>query len=160
MISQGIRNYLKAIGKKGGMQRASTLNSATRISQARKAVLSRWMRQRFGVDCFEKMGLPGWEVVDAGLRDLANGVLSSVNALAVAEVRPKLRFLGVPVPDVSHRTLQTRIALYHMMEKKHGDMAYARFCAVLERVDSFCDALASMTPVLERSPHRNRRWCA
>lgn len=160
MLLQSTRNYFKAIGKKGGKQRASALDAATRVAQARKAVVTRWMRQRFGVDRFENMGLPGWEVVDAGLRDLANGVLSSVNALAVTEVRPKLRFLGVPVPDTAQHTLKTRMTLYRMMEQQHGDMAHARFCALLERVDSFCDALASRAPALHGSPHRNRRWCA
>ncbi len=160
MIPQNIHNYLSKIGKKGGKQRAKNLTLAARSSQARKAVLSRWMHKRFGVDRFEKMGIPGWEIVDSGLDDLANGNLASVNALAVAEMRPKLRFLGIPVPHVFSPNANIRASLYRAMEDQHQDMAYARFCALLERVDSFCHALTAIVSLPQHSAHRNRRWYA
>lgn len=160
MTPKNIRKYLKTIGKKGGLERAKKLNSETRSSQARNAVMSRWMNKRFGTDSFEKMGIPGWEIIDSGLRDIVNGNLSSVNALAVAEARPKLRFLGIPVPDVTKQISNIRTLLYNTMEKQEGDMAHPRFCALLERVDSFCHALSSITPIPQCSPHRNRRWYA
>ncbi|OGQ45878.1 MAG: hypothetical protein A3I05_08275 [Deltaproteobacteria bacterium RIFCSPLOWO2_02_FULL_44_10] len=106
------------------------------------------------------MALPGSEIVDAGLRDLICGNFLSVPALAVAELRPKLRFLGVPVPDVSNHLSHPRMKLYHAMETQHRDMAYVRFCALLTRMDSFCDSLASLMPPLKHSTHRRRRWCA
>lgn len=130
------------------------------MSQARRAIVSRWMKQRFGTNNFEKLGIPGWEIVDLGLRDLADGNHSSVAALAVAEVRPRLRFLGVPVPDVLIQNTNIRMRLYRTMEEQHQDMAHARFCALLERVDSFCDTLAVQIRIPKHSTHRHRRWCS
>ena len=160
MISQKVRNYLKVIGKKGGKKRARKLSSAALSSQARDAVMSRWLRQRFGVDHFKALALPGGEIVDSGLRDLAHGNLSSTEALAVAELRPRLRFLGVPVPARVNQTAHPRTLLYRTIEAEEGDMAYVRFCALLERLDSFCDSLASIIPVPRQTAHRHRRWYA
>lgn len=160
MVSENIRTYLKTIGRKGGCARAKKLSPAELSSQARKAVVSRWMRKRFGADHFKELALPGAEIVDSGLSDLVNGNLSSVNALAVVELRPRLRFLGVPVPDVSSQIFNSRNLLYQMMETTEGEMAHARFCALLERMDSFCDALASIISAPKHTTHRHRRWTA
>lgn len=118
------------------------------------------MRERFGADTFQALALPGWEIVDSGLRDLAHGNFSSVHALAVAELRPRLRFLGVPVPHFPNPILLPRILLYRTMEAKEKDMAYVRFCALLERIDSFCDALSLIIFIPQPTPHRQRRWTA
>ncbi|PIR25091.1 MAG: hypothetical protein COX62_02605 [Deltaproteobacteria bacterium CG_4_10_14_0_2_um_filter_43_8] len=158
MAWKNVRHYLKTIGKKGGKARAKKLSTAKLSSQARTAITFRWMQKRFGVEHFAELALPGAEIVDVGLRHLNNRNLSSIEALAVAELRPKLRFLGVPVPDISQNMPQTRTLLYQAMEKQHGDMAYVRFCALLERIDSFCDALASIVPTPQPTTHRNRRW--
>ena len=160
MVSQNVRTFLKTIGQKGGKERAKKLGASALRAQARYAVVSRWMRKRFGTDHFKTLALPGWEVVDSGLRDLVSGDISSAYALAVAELRPRLRFLGVPVPLVSDRILKPREALYRLMEAEHGDMAHERFCALLARMDSFCDALSSIIPVPYHPSHRGRRWCA
>ena len=158
--SQSIRAYLKKIGRKGGKTRAMKSNSETLSSQARHAVVARWMHKRFGAENFEALALPGWEIVDPGLRDLSSGIFSGVCALAVAELRPRLRFLGVPVPDVSNHISDPRPLLYRTMEERDGDMAHARFCSLLERMDSFCDALTLIIPSLQKTAHRNRRWYA
>lgn len=159
MVNKMINSYLRNIGRKGGLARAKNLDSQKRSAQARMAVMTRWMNKRFGVDHFEQMGLPGWEIVDAGLHDIANGRLTSINALVVAEARPKLRSLGVPVPSVSGKISNGRILLYKKMGKLHGAMGYVRFCALLKRVDSFNNALASISFVPIKSAHRHRRWC-
>jgi hypothetical protein len=158
MIPKNVQTYLKEIGRKGGQARAQKLDTVARASQARKAVLSRWMKKRFGVRCFEEMSLPGSEIIDAGLRDLVHGNLLTVNALAVAEARPKLRFLGVPVPEIVNQISGPRQSLYQKMEEEHAGLGYARFCAVFERVDSFCHALASIIDIPEEPSHRERRW--
>ena len=160
MVSQNIRNYLKTIGRKGGKARARKSSSTALSSQARNAVVSRWMHKRFGVDNFKALALPGSEIVDSGLRDVIRGNFSSVSALAVAELRPKLRFLGVPIPDMSKQIPNPRNLLYRTMEKAEGGMAYVRFCALLERMDSFCDALAGIISHPKHTAHRNRRWYA
>lgn len=160
MVSKNIRAYFKTIGRRGGKERARKSSSATLSSHARNAVVSRWMRKRFGADRFRVLALPGWEIVDVGLRDLIHGNFTSVQALAVAELRPRLRFLGVPVPDGSPQIPNPRTLLYHTMEMEQGGMAYVRFCALLERMNSFCDSLASIVSIPQHTAHRNRRWYA
>lgn len=122
--------------------------------------MSRWMRKRFGVENFKALALPGWEIIDPGLRDLVNGDFTSMSALVVAELRPRLRFLGVPVPDVTSQIQNPRALLYRTMEAEQGEMAHVRFCALLERMNSFCDSLASTVFIPQHTTHRNRRWCA
>ena len=160
MISRSVRSYLKTIGRKGGKERANKLSASALSSQARHAITSRWMRKRFGVEKFNELALPGSEIVDAGLRDLSNGNFSSIEVLAVAELHPKLRFLGVPLPEVVKQIAHPRTLLYQSMEAGEGNMAYVRFCALLERMDSFCEALASITPPPQPTTHRSRRWYA
>lgn len=160
MVAKNIRAYFQTIGRRGGKARARRSSPETLAAQARKAVVSRWMRKRFGADSFETLALPGWDIVDAGVRDLVNGHFTSVQALAVAELRPRLRFLGVPVPDGSPHIPNPRTRLYRTMETEQGDMAYVRFCALLERLDSFCDSLVSIISIPHHAAHRNRRWTA
>lgn len=156
--SKEIASYFKKIGRKGGKERAKKTSAAALSAQARSAVVSRWMRKRFGTVNFEALALPGWEIVDPGLRDLVDGNFSSMSALAVAELRPRLRFLGVPVPNISPQILDPRLQLYRAMEEGEGDMAYVRFCALLERMDSFCDSLASIAFIPRQTAHCARRW--
>src|SRR3989338_6386991 len=159
MASKSIHTYFKMIGRKGGKERARKSSATALSSQARGAVVARWMRKRFGADNFKALALPGSEIVDPGLRDLVNGNFSNPCALAVAELRPRLRFLGVPVPDVSNQISNPRVLLYQTMEAKEGDMAYVRFCALLERLDSFCVSFASLVSAPQHAAHRHRRWC-
>jgi hypothetical protein len=159
IVSKNIRCFLKTIGQKGGKARARRLASSTLSAQARQAATSRWMKKYFGVDRFEALSLPGWEIVDSGLRDLSIGNSSTIDALAVIELRPRLRFLGVPVPKVPPMTDPHEI-LYRAMEKSHGGMAHERFTALLARLDSFCDALATIIVIPKPSAHKSRRWCA
>lgn len=160
MVSQTIRHYLKTIGKKGGKERARKSSAGALSCQARHAIVSRWMHKRFGVETFESLRLPGWEIVDKGLYDLVHGNPLSINALAVLELRPRLRLLGVPVPNGSNPTINLREPLFRMMEASHGEMAYPRFCALLERVDSFCESLAELFSIPQHAAHKSRRWCA
>lgn len=160
MVSSNVRKYLKTIGQKGGKERAKKLSSEVLSAQAQRAVMTRWIRRRFGVDSFKDLGLPGWEIIDLGLRDLVEGNTNSVNALVVLELRPRLRFLGVPVPKILDHISNIRILIYNKMKEEHRGMVYVRFCALLERADSFCDSLMSLYPIPKISPHRHRRWYA
>lgn len=160
MPSKTIKSYLKSIGQKGGQQRAKNMSAKDRAIQARRSIFVRWMRERFNTTHFEDLGLPGADLIDSGLQDLVNGNLSTPNALAVAELKPKLCFLGVPVPSITNKITNSRQKLYKIFETEHKDMAHARFTAFLERLDSFCDALASTHPIPPCSTHRNRRWCS
>ena len=82
--------------------------------------------------------VPGEDLVDAGLRDLARGV-ESVEALLVSIAAPRLIMLGLdvpcPLPDPEHR-------LYRLLAEKHGDAAHSRYNALRRRVVSYQRAIA------------------
>lgn len=143
-MSSETHEYLRRMGRKGGRARAASLDSNQLRSSARLAAVSRWIREKFGVERFGTLGFPGSEVVDPGLLDLAKDPHHpTVNALVVAELRPRLRRLGVPVPREAGEIQNPREMLFQRMADLHGRMAHARFLALLERADSFCDSLES-----------------
>lgn len=85
---------------------------------------------------FADLGLPGGDMVDAGLNDLASG-RTSVASLLVSLAAPRLRREGVPVtnpqPDPEQR-------LYRLLESTEGGLAYARYNAYLRLITSFADS--------------------
>jgi hypothetical protein len=82
--------------------------------------------------------LPGADLVDRGLADLAAGI-ESVNALLVAIGAPRLRQLGVRVPGApSHPEHR----LYQLLARDDPDRAHSRYNALLRRLVSFERALA------------------
>jgi hypothetical protein len=82
--------------------------------------------------------LPGWDLVEAGLRDLRAGV-DSVPALLVAGYASRLRELGIDVPP--HAISDAHIRMYLMLGQTHDD-PYGRYNALLRRIVSFAEALA------------------
>ena len=78
-------------------------------------------------------GLPGGELVEEGLRDLAAGV-ESVPALLVAIGAPRLRQCGLDVPDgpssPEHR-------LYDLLARESPRAAHSRYNALIRRLVSF-----------------------
>lgn len=158
-ITPEVKKFLSAIGRIGGRARARNHNQKDLDAMACRAAGARWMRKRFGVDTFEELGLPGWEIVDTGLRELSQGTTDGIEALAIAEVAPRLRYLGVPVAKTASDVSNPREKLYRLMESRHGGMAHERFTAFLQRIDSFCDALSSSYPQEKRTVRRDRVWC-
>jgi hypothetical protein len=83
-------------------------------------------------------GLPGAELIEAGLADLTSRV-ESVPALLVAVGAPRLRQLGVAVPetppDPEHR-------LYALLARDDPDSAHSRYNALIRRLVSYERALA------------------
>jgi hypothetical protein len=79
-------------------------------------------------------GLPGWELVEPGLADLARGV-ESVNALLVAIGAPRLRRIGLAVPDVAWPMPEHR--LYALLSVDDPDSAHSRYNALIRRLVSF-----------------------
>ena len=89
--------------------------------------------------CARFEGLPGGDLVEAGLRDLGHGV-ESTEALLVASFAPRLRRLGVAVPDIpdpEHR-------LYALLARSNPDSAHRRYNALVRRMVSFSRSLASL----------------
>jgi hypothetical protein len=93
--------------------------------------------------------LPGGDVVDTGLADLAAGTVSAAS-LAVSLAAPRLRREGVPVP---HGSVQpdAEDRLYELLSAAAGDLAHARYAAHLEQIASFADACR-----LARRPRASR----
>ncbi len=78
--------------------------------------------------------LPGADLVEKGLNDLAAGV-ESVEALLVAIGRPRLRRLGLNVPDVAIADPDHR--LYALLAEDDSDSAHGRYNALIRRLVSF-----------------------
>jgi hypothetical protein len=85
-----------------------------------------------------RSGLPGADLIEAGLADLARSV-ESVPALLVAVGAPRLRQLGVRVPeaprDPEHR-------LYALLARDDAESAHSRYNALIRRLVSYERALA------------------
>ena len=77
--------------------------------------------------------LPGEDLVARGTADLAHGV-ESIESLLVSIGAPRLRRLGIDVPDPlpspEHR-------LYELLRSEHGDAAHSQYNALLRRLVSF-----------------------
>jgi len=77
--------------------------------------------------------LPGADLVEKGIADLANGI-ESVEALLVSIGAPRLRRIGLAVPPTlpspEHR-------LYEMLARSESDSAHSRYNALLRRLVSF-----------------------
>ncbi|HXH06757.1 MAG TPA: hypothetical protein VNI83_09210 [Vicinamibacterales bacterium] len=83
-------------------------------------------------------GLPGGDLIEAGLRDLARGI-ESVPALLVSIGAPRLRRAGIAVtraiPEPERR-------LYDLLHAADPDAAHSRYNALIRRLVSFERALA------------------
>jgi hypothetical protein len=78
--------------------------------------------------------LPGHEYIQAGIEDLGRGV-ESVAALLVSIGAPRLRRLGLPVPDQVLSSPEHR--LYELLRREGADAAHSRYNALIRRLVSF-----------------------
>jgi hypothetical protein len=83
--------------------------------------------------------LPGAELILPGLADLRNGKTHTVGALLVAIAATRLSEAGL---DVSKEFLapEPELALYDLLQNEQSD-AYLYYNALLNRLNSFCNAL-------------------
>jgi hypothetical protein len=77
--------------------------------------------------------LPGADLIREGLRDLERGV-ESVPALLVLVGAPRLRRLGLDVPDTEYFPEDR---LYAQLAAVHGDAAHSQYNALIRRLVSF-----------------------
>ena len=86
--------------------------------------------------------LPGWELVNAGLKDVAQGKYDTVAALLIFMTSPRLRFLGFDIPDypmdIPTETIHQH--LYRLLDKSASD-TYSQYNALQRRLASFCRAM-------------------
>jgi len=135
-LSDEVRELFRRYGREGGRERARRMQPAARRAAARRAATARWIRERFGATDFKSRGLPGGDLVDAGLAALAEG-RTTRESLAVSLAAPRLRREGVPITlfesDPERR-------LYELLASTEGNLAHARYGACLRRLVSFADA--------------------
>jgi hypothetical protein len=136
-LPEAIREQFQSYGRDGGHARAARMSPDARRSVARLAAIRRWTQERFGASHFETLGLPGGELIDAGLRDLAFG-RESVESLLISLAAPRLTREGVPVPRNTFNDAETR--LYRLLERSNEALAHARYNALRRQVVSFADA--------------------
>ena len=78
--------------------------------------------------------LPGNELITAGLRDLHEG-RETIEALLVAVGAPRLRHLGLELPDKLPDNPEHR--LYALLAESDSDSAHSRYNALIRRLVSF-----------------------
>jgi len=138
-LPETIREQFRAYGRDGGRARANRMSPEARRTVASQAAVRRWIRVRFGADRFETLGLPGGEIVDAGLDGLVRGE-ESVASLLVSLAAPRLRREGVPLPRDVFEDADVR--LYRLLEQDDAGLAHTRFLACLRQAESFANACA------------------
>ena len=79
-------------------------------------------------------GLPGADLIEAGLQDLRAG-RETVEALLVAIGAPRLRSIGLQVPDNLPDNPEHR--LYHLLAQDDSDSAHSRYNAFVRRLVSY-----------------------
>jgi hypothetical protein len=77
--------------------------------------------------------LPGADLIREGLRDLDAGI-ESIPALLVLVGAPRLRRLGLDVPDTP---FFPEDHLYERLAAEHGDAAHSRYNALIRTLVSF-----------------------
>jgi len=123
-------------GRRGGKSRAAKMSASARSAGARRAATARWVGERFGARDFASLHLPGGELIDAGLADLAAGVTSR-ESLLVSLAASRLRREGVPV---TRTELEPEQRLYDLLAESEGDLAHTRYNALRGQVVSFANA--------------------
>ena len=81
-------------------------------------------------------GIPSGELVAAGLEALGRGD-RSVEALLVAVGAPRLKALGVRIPDTEPLPRHPELALYCSLRRRYPGDAHARYNALIRRLVSF-----------------------
>jgi hypothetical protein len=77
--------------------------------------------------------LPGHDLVQRGITDLERGI-ESIESLLVSIGAPRLRRLGLEVPDPFPSPEQR---LYRVLAERDGDAAHSRYNALVRRLVSF-----------------------
>lgn len=78
--------------------------------------------------------LPGYDLIERGLDDLAHGA-ESIPALLVSIGAPRLRRAGLPVPDQTIPSPEIR--LYEKLQESDPDAAHSRYNALIRQLVSF-----------------------
>lgn len=83
--------------------------------------------------------LPGAEIILPGLSDLHSGESNTIGALLVAIAATRLTEAGLDIPK-DHLASEPELTLYASLQDERDD-AYLYYNALLNRLNSFCNAL-------------------
>ena len=86
--------------------------------------------------------LPGQELIEAGVQDLLGG-RETIPALIVSIGEPRLRALGIKLPDHDLKNPEHR--LYELLARDGSDSAHSRYNALIRRLVSFERAAACVS---------------
>jgi hypothetical protein len=82
---------------------------------------------------------PGAEIILPGLSDLHRGESNTIGALLVAIAATRLTEAGLDIPK-NHLAPEPELTLYALLQREQDD-AYPYYNALLNRLNSFCNAL-------------------
>ena len=88
--------------------------------------------------------LPGAELILPGLSDLHSGESNTIGALLVAIAVTRLTEAGLDIPK-DHLASEPELTLYARLQDERDD-AYPYYNALLNRLNSFCNALEISDP--------------
>lgn len=131
-----VREQFRRYGRTGGLARAARMTPQSRRAVACRAAATRWIHERFGATSFTSLGLPGGDIVDAGIADLAEG-RTTAESLVVSLAAARLRREGVPLGQIEDNPEDR---LYASLSQQTGDLAHARYGAYVRQIVSFADA--------------------
>ena len=77
---------------------------------------------------------PGKELIEKGIDDLSRGV-ESIDSLLVSIGAPRLRRLGMTIPDKTIDSPEHR--LYELLSQSDPDSAHSRYNALVRRLVSY-----------------------
>ena len=88
--------------------------------------------------------LPGAEIILPGLNDLHQGESDTIGALLVAIAATRLTEAGLDIPK-DHLASEPELTLYARLQNERDD-PYSYYNALLNRLNSFCNAL-ELSPI-------------
>jgi len=89
-----------------------------------------------------RSSLPGFEIVEEGLRDLRAG-RETLHSLLVSMAATRLEKLGYSVPSPLS---DPELRLYRRLSERYGDGAHSKYNAYRRRLVSFLRTAACVTP--------------
>jgi hypothetical protein len=138
-LPESVLRVFRRHGRQGGLERAKRMSPLSRRASARRAIRVRWTRFRFGARNFVELGLPGAEIIDAGLQDL-DEQRPSAESYVVSLAACRLRREGVPMGTVHDNPEDN---LYKLLVERSPELAHSRYIAYLNQLKSFADACRS-----------------
>ncbi|MYE81362.1 MAG: hypothetical protein F4X36_05855 [Gammaproteobacteria bacterium] len=90
--------------------------------------------------------LPGADIVATGIEDLGRGEFT-VEALLVAVGAPRLRGIGLEIPDAPGCPERPELALYAAIGEREADNTHSRYNALIRRLISFERAMEALHPL-------------